>query len=109
MSARRILGSGSLQDEVTVQARQTRLTLSPETVTISSSGIEFRSTSPFSRWTEMTLTLQSPRGEAKVNCTGVVVACSGNKHAGYQVSMLFTGLSRQAQTRLGQMAAAQLG
>lgn len=54
----------------------------------------------------MTLTLQSPRDNGKVHCTGVVIACTGNKHAGYHVSLVFTGMSKQAQARLSTMAQA---
>jgi hypothetical protein len=32
------------------------------------------------------------------------VSCNGNRHAGYMVSMLFTGLSKQAQSRLNTLA-----
>ena len=103
MSARKAEITGSLH-QVTVEARQTRLSLSPDSVIIHKNGIEFRSLSPFSEWTEMTITLQSPADSAKVNCTGVVVSCKGNKHAGYHVSMLFTGMSKQAQARLSTMA-----
>jgi hypothetical protein len=108
MSARKIETTIPLQN-VTVEARQTRLSLSPNSVILHKNGIEFRSTIGFSPWTEMTLTLQSPREEAKVNCNGVVISCTGNKHTGYHVSMVFTGLSKQAQARLSQMAYSQLG
>ena len=108
MSARKIDGSGPLHQHLTVEARQTRLSLSPDSVIISKNGIEFRSATQFSPWTEMTLTLRSPRDGAKVHCTGVVIACTGSKHAGYHVSMVFTGLSRQAQERLGAMAWSQI-
>ena len=104
MSARKIGNAGSIQQNVTVEARQTRLSLSPDAVVIHKSGIEFRSPAPFSPWTEMTLTLQSPRDGGRVHCSGVVISCSGNKHAGYHVSMVFTGLSKQAQARLSTMA-----
>ena len=107
MSARRVELTGSL-NHVTVQARQTRLNLSPDSVIIHKNGIEFRSASPFSAWTEMTLTLQSPADGGKVHCNGVVIACTGNKHAGYHVSMVFTGLSKQAEARLSAMAVSQL-
>jgi hypothetical protein len=103
MSARKIEGNGSLQS-FTVEARQTRLSLSPDAVIIHKSGIEFRSSTPFAPWTEMTMSLQSAPGEARVNCNGVVISCSGNKHAGYHVSMVFTGLSKQAQARLTTLA-----
>jgi hypothetical protein len=108
MSARHIQ-SDSFQQQVTVEARQSRLTLSPGSVIIHKNGIEFRSAVAFATWTEMTLTLQSPGGSGKVNCNGVVIACTGNKHAGYHVSMIFTGLTKQAQARLSTMAQGTVG
>ena len=107
MSARKIENTLSLQN-VTVEARQTRLTLSSNSVILHKNGIEFRSTTGFSPWTEMTLTLQSPRDDSKVHCNGVVISCTGNKHTGYHVSMVFTGLTKQAQARLSQIAVSQL-
>ena len=103
MSARKIDGSSSLQP-VTVQSRQTRLSLSPGEVRIRRNGVEFRSLSPITPWTEMTVTLQSTRDTGRVHCTGVVVACAGDRHSGYTVSMLFTSLSKQSQARLNLLA-----
>jgi hypothetical protein len=108
MSARKI-ESGSFQQQVTVEARQARLTLSPGSVILHKNGIEFRSATAFSPWTEMTLTLQSPGGSGRVNCNGVVISCTGNKHAGYHVSLVFTGLTKQAQARLSTMAQGNAG
>src|SRR5262249_44137825 len=108
MSARKI-EPGSLQQHVTIEARQTRLVLSPGSVIIHKNGIEFRSAAPFSPWTEMTLTLQSPADNGRVNCNGVVIACTGSKHAGYHVSMVFTSLTKQAQARLSTMAHTKVG
>jgi hypothetical protein len=108
MSARKIDAGGSLNHhEVTVEARQTRLSLSQNSVILHKNGIEFRSASGFAPWTEMLLTLQSSAG-GKVHCNGVVISCTGNRHVGYHVSMVFTGLSKQAQARLSQMAVARL-
>ncbi|HKI69814.1 MAG TPA: PilZ domain-containing protein [Verrucomicrobiae bacterium] len=107
MSARKISNSASLQQAFTVQAREAHLSLSQDAVLIHKSGIEFRSPTPFSPWTEMTITLESP-DEGRVNCAGVVIGCTGNKHTGYHVSMVFTNLSRQAQSRLSTMAAVSL-
>jgi hypothetical protein len=107
MSARKVEIAGPLH-HVTVQARQTRLTLSPDAVVIHKNGIEFRTLSPFADWTEMTLTLQSPGDGGKVHCNGVVISCTGSKHTGYHVSMVFTGLSKQAEARLSAMAFSQL-
>ena len=108
MSARRIEHTGSFE-HVTVEARQTRLSLSPDSVIIHKNGIEFRSATPFASWTEMTMTLQSPLEEGRVHCTGVVIACTGNKHAGYHVSMVFTSLSKHAEAQLSAIAHSQLG
>jgi len=105
MSARKLDTRNALtQQGVTVEARQTRLSLGPESVLFRKNGIEFRSPVPFAPWMEMTVTLQSPRDHGRVNCMGVVVACTGNRHGGYHVSMLFTSLSKQSQARLNAMA-----
>lgn len=104
MSARKIEGSGAVRQDITVESRQTRLDLSTESVVIHRSGIEFRSPVPLNLWTEMTVALQSPRDNSRIQCSGVVIACSGNKHTGYHVSMVFTNLTKLAQTRLNSMA-----
>jgi hypothetical protein len=57
----------------------------------------------------MTVALQSPRDDGRVQCSGVVIACSGSKHTGYHVSLVFTGMSKQAQSRLNLMAHSALG
>jgi hypothetical protein len=107
MSARKV-GSISSFQPVTLEARKTRLELSTDSVAVHKSGIEFRSPTPFNPWTEMTVTLASSR-EGKVHCTGVVVNCSGNKHMGYRVSMLFTSLTKQAQVQLQNLAHSDVG
>lgn len=56
----------------------------------------------------MTVALSCPR-EGKLQCTGVVVNCSGNKHLGYRVSMIFTSLTKQAQAQLNVMARSDVG
>ncbi|HTR41618.1 MAG TPA: hypothetical protein VMH87_08390 [Pseudomonadales bacterium] len=107
MSARKA-GSISSFQPVTLEARQTQLELSSDCVAVHKNGIEFRSPTAFAPWVEMTVALSSPRG-GKVHCTGVVVNCSGNKHLGYRVSMLFTSLTKQAQAQLHLMARSDLG
>src|SRR5690349_15312979 len=109
MSAKKFSSGNSLQQSIMVEGRQSRLELSSEAVVIRRNGIEFRSPTPFNPWTEMTVALQSPRDDGRIQCSGVVIACSGNKHAGYQVSLVFTGMSRQAQSRLNVMARSGLG
>ncbi len=103
MSARKLQTDVSPSPAVTLEARKTRLTLPPEAVVISKSGIEFRSETSFALWTEMTVALELPH-EGTVNCTGVVVSCAGNRHRGYYVSMAFTSLSKQSEARLNTLA-----
>jgi hypothetical protein len=107
MSARKVSANNLLQDNVTIQGREARLTLSEDSVVIHRSGIEFRSPTPFTTWTEMTLTLRA-RDNGAVNCSGVVISCSGSKHTGYHVSMVFTAMSKQAQARLSQLVQSSL-
>jgi hypothetical protein len=109
MSARKLDGISSFEQPVTVEAPQTRLELSADKVVIHKSGIEFRSPTAFHPWSEMTITLQSPRDNSKLNCSGVVIAFAGNKHTGFNVSLIFTSLSRHAQSRLDTMARSELG
>src|SRR5215469_8185073 len=96
MSARKI--ETSTFDLSSVQTRC--LTLSAESVRIRKNGIEFHNEHPLAPWTEMTVTLQGPGDAKKVNFTGVVVECAGNREAGYQICMLFTHLSKVSQARL---------
>ena len=103
MSARKV-GIADLFQPVTVQAQATRLSLSARDIRIRKNGIEFRSSDTIPVWTEMTVELQTPLEPKTLHCTGVVVACTGNRHAGFLVSMLFTNLSRQAQARLNSLA-----
>ncbi|MGD1084170.1 MAG: PilZ domain-containing protein [Verrucomicrobiota bacterium] len=76
------------------------LTLPAEAVRVRKNGIEFRSRDPFQPWTEMTLSLRRSGQTQQINCTGVIVACNGNRHEGFAISMLFTNLSRHSQALL---------
>lgn len=109
MCARKFDGISSFEQPVTVEAPQTRLELSADKVVIHRGGVEFRSPTPFHPWSEMTVSLQSPADGGKLNCSGVVISCQGNKHTGFNVSLIFTSLSRQAQARLESMARSDLG
>lgn len=106
MSARKITNHDS-SEQLTVNSRQASLTLSPDAVSLHKGGIEFHSQTAFPNWVEMTVTLKSPQDGATVHCTGVVVDCLGNKHAGYHVSMVFTSMSKQAEAQLSAMVFAQ--
>lgn len=84
---------------IIVQSSATVHQLSPSSFRIRKSGIEFKADKEVPMWTEMTVELQLP-GTKSFSCSGVVVACSGNRHIGYNISLVFTSLSRQAQERL---------
>src|SRR5450432_1029363 len=109
MSARKIGSIDSPKQQVTVEGRESRLELSADAVSVHKGGIEFRSPTPFSEWAEMTVALSSPRDGGKLQCSGVVIACSGSKHSGYRVSMVFTHLSPQAQVQLDSISRSELG
>ncbi len=79
---------------------QTQLHLSPGSVCVRKNGIEFRSNSDIPLWTEMTVDLELSHQSKSFQCTGVVVACQGNRHEGFAVSMIFMNLSPQLQERL---------
>ena len=100
MSARKIDLSPSIS---TTNHAQTRLSLSAGAVRIRKSGIEFKTANPIPAWTELSVDLQYHDAK-KVHCAGVVVACEGNRHSGYLVSLLFTKLSRQSQALISALA-----
>ena len=100
MSARKIDLTHPIQP---TSHAQTRLSLPANAVRVRKSGIEFRTSNPIPAWTEMTLDLQRPDAK-KFHCTGVVVACDGNRQSGYSISLLFTNLSRQSQALLSSLA-----
>ncbi|MBI3192319.1 MAG: PilZ domain-containing protein [Pedosphaera parvula] len=89
---------------LTVESAETSLSLASHAVRVRKSGIEFQCGKPIPAWTEMTVDLHSPRDGKRVQCTGVVVACQGNRHAGYTVSMVFVNLSPQARENLSLLA-----
>ena len=109
MSAKRLTSTSSLQPSVSVSSRDSNLELSAETVSIHRNGIEFRSPRPFNEWSEMTVALLSPRDGSRIACHGVIVGCAGNKHTGYHISMVFTGLSSETERQLGTMARSKFG
>jgi phage baseplate assembly protein gpV len=109
MSAKKLAGATSFDQKVTVAGRQARLDLCADTISVHKNGIEFRSPTPFTEWTEMTVTLHSSLDGGKLSGNGVVVGCAGNRHTGYHVSMIFTGLTTQAREQLDVMARSTFG
>jgi len=103
MSARKIANHSSINGDST----HTRLLLSANAIRVRKNGMEFRAAEAIEIWKEMTVDLQTPQGK-RIRCTGVVVACAGNRYAGFTVSMLFTNISKHAQEVLGTLAGARL-
>jgi hypothetical protein len=99
MSARKI-SSESRPAGITVQTRTTQLTLPATSVRVRKNGIEFHSDNSIPVWTEMTIALETPLEPKKFECSGVVVACNGSRHAGYDVSMIFPSMTPHAKARL---------
>ena len=93
---------------ITVHAQTRQLTLSGNQVAVRKNGLEFLSTSPIPVWTELTVDLRSGAAGRPLRGTGVVVDCTGNRHTGYVVSLMFMNLSRHAQERLTELAGARV-
>jgi hypothetical protein len=85
---------------------ETRLALDASEVRFRKNGIEFRTHKPLSPWTEMDVDLQSDNAQ-NLRATGVVVACNGNRHSGYVVTMILINLSQMGQENLDLLAFTQ--
>lgn len=105
MSTSNVDHSGAFQP-VTVRTQKTVLRLQPHQVQIRNNGVAFLSAQPIPLWTELTLELRAPLEPGSVRGTGVVVDCTGNRHSGYVVSLVFMNLTRQSQENLGRMVRA---
>jgi hypothetical protein len=105
MSTSKLDTSGIFQplNSVLGKENRTQLTLPAHNVCIRKNGLEFRAAKALPLWTEMTIDLVCGTGK-KVHCHGVVVACHGNRHTGFIVSMVLMNLTRQAQERLDTLA-----
>ncbi len=100
------MGKGEVA--VTAQASTDNLAISATSIRVRNNGIEFRADHPIETWTEMTLDFFSPFHTSRLNCKGVVVACTGNRHEGYTVAMLFTNISQTALQILTELHRPQL-
>ena len=93
---------------ITVHSQTRQLTLPGNQVAVRKNGLEFLATSPIPVWTELTVDLRSGPAGRPLRGTGVVVDCTGNRHTGYVVSLMFMNLSRHAQERLTELAGARV-
>ncbi len=102
------LDTSGVFDSATATAKEMEFSLPNHSVNIGKNGISFLSAKAVPLWSELTLELQSASQNEKIHCRGYVVACNGNKHAGYVVSITFTDVSPDAQERLSHLAQASL-
>jgi hypothetical protein len=102
------LDTSGVFEPLNIQLEQTRLSLSSSAIRFRKNGIEFTHSNAIPVWAEMTVELFSPKSNQKVDCTGVVVECNGNRHTGYLISMVFLNLSPQSQESLAQLATSQI-
>lgn len=72
------------------------------------SGIEFQSQNEIGLYTEMHLQIVNPETQHTIKFKGVVIGCSGDKHKGYQVSLIYTNLTQETQMSLFEMYWAQM-
>ena len=84
------------------------LHLSPANTLIRHNGIEFHYGQEIPQFTEMTVDMHDPEDGSEIKATGVVVSCSGDRHKGYQVSMVLMDLSSHNQARLSLLAYSNL-
>jgi hypothetical protein len=91
-------------DEGRAHSKETEFILGPGMVRMHKNGIEFKVLKPLPLWKEMTVGIQSHSDHKPTQFTGVVVACDGNRHAGYMVSMVIINMTRQAQEHLNVLA-----
>ena len=99
--------SGAFQS-LSLQTGETELSIPREYIRFRQNGIEFKSSKSIQVWKEMTVAFEAPGEREPFQCNGVVVACSGNRHSGFSVSMVFLNLSRRSQERLDLLAFSQL-
>jgi len=109
MSAKKLAGINAFSASVSVASHDSKLELSTDSVSVHRNGIEFRSPTSFKEWSEMTVALVSPRDGSRVSCHGVIVGCAGNKHTGYHISMVFTGLTSQTERQITAIARSKFG
>lgn len=91
-------------DDAAACSSEARFLLPTHLVAFRKSGIEFLSNLPVPLWKEVTVELQSPMESQPLSATGVVVDCTGNRHSGYVVSLIFLQMTPGSERRLARWA-----
>lgn len=87
---------------------ETRLLLPANRVAFRANGIEFLSSQPVDQWKELTVELLSSIDNQPLRGTGVVVDCTGNRHSGYVISLMFLSIAPESRRRLEQLSRASV-
>lgn len=86
------------------KAGSRKISLPADALKVRHNGIEFHASEPIANWTELSVDLTPPAHGRKIHGHGVVVACTGSRRGGYDISVLFMDLSKESQARLDNMA-----
>lgn len=84
------------------------LHLSPQNTLVRNNGIQFHYGTELPRFTEMAVDLHDPEDGAEIKGKGIVVSCSGDRHKGFEISMVLLNLSETHRARLGVLAYSHL-
>lgn len=84
------------------------LHLSPKNTVVRNNGIQFHYDTEIPPFTEMAVDLHDPADGGAIQATGIVVACAGDRHRGFDVSMVLLNLSEAHRARLGVLAYSHL-
>jgi hypothetical protein len=107
MSATKLDTTGSFES-ISLNRQSTTLSLPANAVRVRRNGIEFHAARAIPLWTEMSVELVAAGERRKFRARGIVVACSGNRHSGHLVTMLFMGLTPRSEQQLNALAFSQL-
>lgn len=108
MTTTKLDRSGVFGTVSTSSSQETCFMLPVNGVAFRKNGIEFLSPERVDLWKELTVELCSPIDQRPLRGTGVVVDCTGNRHTGYVVSLMFIHLPTDARQHLEQLARAGL-
>ena len=90
-------------ERITMTAQGMEFSFPAHLVNIQENGIEFLSEKEIPTWIQMTVELQPPNHAEPLHCQGIVVSCSGNRHAGYVVSIVFTNNGPEEQDEMSEL------
>lgn len=82
---------------VRVSGKDFQLDLGLESLVARRNGIEFKSDNPLPIWRELNVVLHTDQDSPPHRCNGIVVSCTGDRHLGYSICLLFLNLPPSAE------------